>query len=122
MLVRVASTRVGLHNFKDYCVLGDDIVIGNEMVAIEYQDLISKLGVSINLSKSVISDKFTEFAKVLKGKVNNFSPLGPGLVLRAIRHRFYLVALINESVRVGILTNGKLLELLPKFCNSRYFV
>jgi hypothetical protein len=51
--------------------LGDDIVLFDKDVATSYLDIMSKLGVEINLSKSVISDRSAfEFAKVtgLSGK------------------------------------------------------
>lgn len=60
--------------FKDYKLLGDDIVILNKEVADEYQFLIQDvLGVSINMSKSVIGDSKNsqiEFTKrlALNGK------------------------------------------------------
>jgi len=61
--VRHAAIAVGIHNFKDYAILGDDIVIANDDVAKSYLELMSNLGVSINLSKSVVSKNIAEFAK-----------------------------------------------------------
>jgi hypothetical protein len=50
--------------FKDYAVLGDDIVIANGLVAREYVRLMAELGVGIGLAKSLISRKGgLEFAK-----------------------------------------------------------
>lgn len=46
-----------------YSLLGDDIVIHDESLAIKYQDYIESLGVSINKDKSIISDNLIEFAK-----------------------------------------------------------
>jgi len=63
VIVRVSAQRVGMANFKDYCILGDDVVIRNSKVAEEYFNLMKSLGVSINLSKSVNSFEFAEFAK-----------------------------------------------------------
>lgn len=67
VVVRVAAHNVGLRNFEAYCILGDDVVIRNDAVADEYFRLMKSLGVSINLSKSVQSNDFAEFAKVWKG-------------------------------------------------------
>lgn len=51
--------------FDNYELLGDDIVIFDERVATSYLEIMSKLGVGINLSKSVISvNPVFEFAKV----------------------------------------------------------
>lgn len=63
VIVKYASIKIGVRDFKDYCVLGDDIVIANDAVAQEYINLMDSLGLSINLTKSVISTRFTEFAK-----------------------------------------------------------
>ncbi|KAI4297997.1 hypothetical protein L6164_037851 [Bauhinia variegata] len=41
--------------FTDYALLGDDIVIADTMVAAKYSELLERLGVSISLSKSLIS-------------------------------------------------------------------
>lgn len=50
--------------FKDYAVLGDDVVIANGLVAREYVAIMSVLGVGIGLAKSLISRKGgLEFAK-----------------------------------------------------------
>jgi hypothetical protein len=64
VLVRVAAHQVGAQSFADYCILGDDVVIRNDAVAQAYYNLMTTLGVSINLSKSVNSEHFAEFAKV----------------------------------------------------------
>jgi len=46
-------------------LLGDDIVIFDKVVANRYLQIMGMLGVSINLSKSVIANKpVFEFAKV----------------------------------------------------------
>lgn len=63
VIVKAAALKAGIPNFKDYCVLGDDIVIRNHLVAQEYLLIMKTLGVSINMSKSIISRDFAEFAK-----------------------------------------------------------
>jgi hypothetical protein len=57
-----------LQFFKQYRILGDDIVIFNTEVAQRYQWLLEKIGLKINLSKSIIGDRENyqiEFAKRL---------------------------------------------------------
>jgi hypothetical protein len=63
VIVKLASLRVGIKDFKDYSVLGDDIIICNDDVSSAYLSIMETLGVSINLSKSVISSDIAEFAK-----------------------------------------------------------
>lgn len=51
--------------FDGYELLGDDIIIFDEKVAMEYLKIMEKIGVPINLSKSVVAqNKSFEFAKV----------------------------------------------------------
>lgn len=63
VIVRISAMNRGINSFSDYAIIGDDIVIANNDVAEEYLNLMKLLGVSINLSKSVISPLFGEFAK-----------------------------------------------------------
>jgi hypothetical protein len=63
IIVRKAACLAGIKDFMDYCILGDDIVICNDDVALHYLKLMETLGVSINLSKSIISKDIAEFAK-----------------------------------------------------------
>lgn len=62
--------------FDKYCVLGDDIVIGNSLVAKHYYRLMINLGVKINTSKSIVSHNgFAEFAKKVTNGTLDISPL-----------------------------------------------
>lgn len=63
-VVQWAALKVGRQTtFVDYRLLGDDIVLADGAVAKAYQELMSKLGVSINRSKSVHAVGGAEFAK-----------------------------------------------------------
>lgn len=105
VIVRVAARKVRIRGFTDYAVLGDDIVIANDEVAKEYYNLMSSLGVSINLSKSVVSKDFCEFAKVWKGPNVQITPIGPGLVLRLIRDKKYVGAFLSEARKLNLIRN-----------------
>lgn len=64
--------------FKDYAVLGDDVLIADAAVGPVYADLIKKLGVKISLPKSIVSDKgCVEFAKrfLVNGLTLDLSPV-----------------------------------------------
>nr|QJX15643.1 putative RNA-dependent RNA polymerase [Pea associated mitovirus 1] len=63
ILVRIAALMVGLPQFNQYAILGDDIVIANALVAEKYKSIIKDLGVDISDSKSHISNTKYEFAK-----------------------------------------------------------
>jgi len=89
--VQVAALRAGVPNFSSYAVLGDDIVIAQDAVAAEYVKIMEALGVPINLSKSLQSNRFAEFAKRWVGPGGvNLTPIGPGLILRTVRDTFYM--------------------------------
>jgi hypothetical protein len=53
----------GFNEFKDYIILGDDIVIKNNRVAQKYIVLMTRLGVDISLPKTFVSNDTYEFAK-----------------------------------------------------------
>lgn len=63
--------------FNKYCILGDDIIIGDPTVAEIYYDfMVNTLKVKINLAKSVISNNgIGEFAKRITNGTEDFSPL-----------------------------------------------
>jgi len=63
VLVRVAALRAGIPHFTSYCLLGDDIVIANALVAQQYKDLLSQLDMPISEQKTHVSDDTFEFAK-----------------------------------------------------------
>lgn len=62
--IQVAAFRAGITTrFRDYVVLGDDVVIANDDVAKQYKLLISQLGVNLSDAKSHVSMNTYEFAK-----------------------------------------------------------
>jgi len=52
-----------IDNFDQYIILGDDIVIKNDIVAKRYQQVMAKLGVELSLNKTHVSQNTYEFAK-----------------------------------------------------------
>lgn len=123
VIVQFAAKNIGYKEFfKDYCILGDDIVIANDDVAIEYCKLMEILGVGINLSKSLISGSLIEFAKKLivppsslSGYNADISPLGPGLILQAIRSKVLTNLFLEQIVKRGIFTYSYLLNMKTTF-------
>jgi hypothetical protein len=106
IIVQCAALNVGQTNFKLYAVLGDDIVIADDQVAAEYLRLMKMLGVDINLAKSLQSKDFCEFAKRWIGPAGlDLSPIGPGLLLRTVRNRFFLASLLTQMWDLGLIQN-----------------
>lgn len=105
VLVQVAARRVGYsYLFTQYVVLGDDIVIFDNNVALAYKQLMLDAGVSINMTKSIISPKgVVEFAKrwihPLLGEV---SPIGASLLLAIKRNVTMYPMLLMEVFTKGV--------------------
>lgn len=85
MIVRYAAAKVGQANFRDYLVLGDDIVIAGEKVAIEYKKVIIRLGVEISARKSLVprSRYGCEFASKLVLGRHDLRPFPVGLIVKS---------------------------------------
>lgn len=82
-LVHISALRCGKPHFKDYCLLGDDIVIANADVAQQYKILLSELDMPISEQKTHVSNDTYEFAKrwIHKGsEVTGFAIAGLGSV------------------------------------------
>jgi hypothetical protein len=77
MIVQFAAWRAGHRGwFSLYAVLGDDIVIGDHLVADHYVRLMKEFGVGIGFHKSIISDNLSlEFAKKYFYKGEEATPL-----------------------------------------------
>jgi hypothetical protein len=54
-LVRYSACLAGKMRFTSYMVLGDDVVIAGQDVALKYQEVCQSLGITLSLSKSLIS-------------------------------------------------------------------
>jgi len=111
VIVTVAAINTGNKDrIVNYAVLGDDVVINNTAVASAYVDIMSALGLEISEGKSVISSRFTEFAKKLRGPNVNFSPIGPGAVLASCRSGYMFPALFRSALGNVILSPSEILD------------
>jgi len=115
-LVQLAASRVGLTQFKDYALLGDDIVIANESVAMAYHALMTdELGVDINLDKSLVSSNTFEFAKQIVRDGVNLSPIGPRNLLLATKSPLGILSLIVDLLnKQVVLTEEEINEMFTK--------
>lgn len=78
-IVRLSAKRAGLPiKWEGYVLLGDDIVLTDDRVAVEYRAIMSDLGVSISETKTHVSQDTYEFAKrwIHKGLEVTGAPLG----------------------------------------------
>ena len=76
-MVQYAAWKAGCRGwFERYAVLGDDMVIADHYVAKEYLALCSKIGVGVNMSKSIVSNNLSlEFAKRFFYRGEEVTPL-----------------------------------------------
>jgi hypothetical protein len=123
VIVQYAALNAGHKGlFTDYCVLGDDVVISNDVVADGYLELMKVLGLEINRQKSVESSVFTEFAKKLMGPGVDISPLGAGLIIQTIRTKAYAIRYIQELYTLGVVSFNNLPDFIgrsPSFMRKR---
>lgn len=83
--------------FTNYCLLGDDIMICDEAVALKYKQILDGLCVKISLEKSLISTN-GEFCKqfYINKLTVNCSPISPKLLIRS-HHPYSLLALHEKA-------------------------
>jgi hypothetical protein len=63
LIVLTAAHDIGIRRFRDYRLLGDDIVIRHQGVATRYARILEDLGVKISPEKTLVSSDTFEFAK-----------------------------------------------------------
>lgn len=63
LVVHWAAHLCGHSDFKDYIILGDDIVIKDNKIANKYITLMTRFGVDISMQKTHVSNDTYEFAK-----------------------------------------------------------
>lgn len=63
LIIRICAFRAGISHFKDYVVLGDDVVIANDDVAHQYVLMCTELDIPISPMKTHKSKSIYEFAK-----------------------------------------------------------
>jgi hypothetical protein len=84
---------------ENYCVLGDDVVVDGSFAS-EYFNFMQLLGVKISLGKSIVSNQYVEFAKkVLSITGEDYSVIGPGLILACVRNKYLTAMLLYESYK-----------------------
>lgn len=82
--MRYCARLVGELDFRDYLILGDDIVIAGEKVAKKYKEVIEGVGVEISARKSITpgTRKGCEFASKLVLGPHDLRPLPVGLIVK----------------------------------------
>jgi len=103
-LIQYLANLKGFKSFKSYAVLGDDVVIWNDQVALIYRETMERIGVKINLTKSLVSEENhvrIEFAKRIFYNGMEYSPLNLRLLDLASKSVYNLPILFQELKRRG---------------------
>jgi len=105
-IVQLSANWENFHNgkplrfFKQYRILGDDIVIYNKKVAERYQLLLEQIGLEINLSKSIVGNSKhsqIEFAKRLAINGKEISSISYNILSKnKIKYILDLVDVLKE--------------------------
>lgn len=99
IFVQWCASLEGEISFKDYRIIGDDVVIANGKVATRYRSMLEALDVPISKAKSIVSlcpPYSGEIAKRLVWKGMDISPIPPELIKQVEKHFTMLPALIDE--------------------------
>jgi hypothetical protein len=108
-LIEYAAYLEGFQSFRDYQVLGDDVVIWNERVGAKYLELLRKIDVPINLTKSLLSQKHharAEFCKRIFYQGEEISPLNWKVLEFAGKSLYGWPALFETLQNKGWLREG----------------
>nr|URY18745.1 RNA-dependent RNA polymerase [Erysiphe necator associated mitovirus 37] len=90
LVVHYAAKLAGIENFDQYIILGDDIVIKNDIVAKNYIKIITRLGVELSLTKTHVSKDTYEFAKRWFKQGKEIT----GIPVRGIIHNIFNVFIV----------------------------
>jgi hypothetical protein len=66
VMVRLAANRLGYKRFDRYLIIGDDIVIFNKDVALQYISILTTLGIMFNTDDSIWSDSIAKPYEIAK--------------------------------------------------------
>ena len=77
VIVRMCALRLGLTNFEDYVIIGDDVTIFNTEVAREYRLFLDRMNINISEGKSLQSGGSPSSAEIAKRLFKNGEELSP---------------------------------------------
>jgi hypothetical protein len=99
IFVQWCASLEGVKSFKDYRIIGDDVVIANERVANRYRSMLEELEVPISKTKSIVSINPPYCGEIAKRLIHagiDISPIPPELIKQVQNHVTMIPALIDE--------------------------
>jgi len=112
MIIKTASFRSGKPDFKEYRIIGDDIVIRRDKtIAREYKSMLDSLNVDISINKSVLPEQCSrgntaEIAKRLFCNGIEYTPVPPAAILEGLENPTGFKNLIEKSWERGYIRAG----------------
>lgn len=107
-VVFVSCKRAGVPWSKSrYCLLGDDIVIGDPRIGEFYLEEVRSLGLEVSLAKTHVSKEMFEFAKRISFRGREVTPFNPSAISGNLQKYPLLVAALSGEERKGFLFSGK---------------
>jgi hypothetical protein len=101
-LIFVCCQEIGTSwNKANYKLLGDDIIIFDDSLAEKYQEIISLIGMDIQLQKSHIGNSLFEFAKRLFTPYGEITPFSIKAGLSETKSYFGFFELLNNQFEKG---------------------
>lgn len=117
-VIKYVAYLEGYHSFEKYAVLGDDVCIWEQKVALAYKRFMEEYGITINLDKSTISEEsphIIEFAKRLFYNGEEISGLSYDILKQGTNPEGFVDLFSYMITRSWPLTGGLR---TPKFINK----
>jgi len=120
-LIKYRSQKVGKTRFRDYLVLGDDIIIADKEVYNEVLKNLSLLGVETNPNKSTQSDCRAEIAKQFFWKGHNVTGFPLSLLTEVRRNPTQVLELLRniELLEFNKISVNLVLSMFPKRLHAK---
>lgn len=110
IIIRTCALMVGKPIFNDYVVIGDDVTIFNDSVALKYMEFLDTFKIDISLAKSLQSRNkdlpCAEIAKRLFLGGQELSPLPHDAVESAIKNHLLFPNLIRLAMERDVITSS----------------
>nr|QDW65418.1 putative RNA-dependent RNA polymerase [Rhizoctonia solani mitovirus 28] len=109
VIVQMAAYKAGLDKFKEYVILGDDIMIANKAVSEQYLQLMKDFGLEISIHKSIVNtvdnrkQAIAEICKRLYLDGVEITSLPINLMANAIENQDMIYQLQNEMQKKGMI-------------------
>lgn len=119
IFVMYCASKVNIKDFSEYLILGDDIVIKDDIVANYYRSTLINMGVGISESKTLVSYDTFEFAKRLYHKGEDISPVPSWSLINSVSSTELAGSLTEIHNRYGFTPHPeKILRLTALICSN----